>query len=58
MTKETFLERYGMLLAYVAGYEVWAELLVREPIPLQLENSTPGRRCCNRSWITYSPRTR
>jgi 2-methylcitrate dehydratase PrpD len=30
-----------MLLAYVAGYEVWAELLVREPTPLHQKGWHP-----------------
>jgi 2-methylcitrate dehydratase PrpD len=30
-----------MLAAYVAGYEVWAELLVREPIPLHQKGWHP-----------------
>ncbi|MFL6798121.1 MAG: MmgE/PrpD family protein [Xanthobacteraceae bacterium] len=30
-----------MLAAYIAGYEVWAELLVREPTPLHLKGFHP-----------------
>src|ERR1700680_5339794 len=30
-----------MLTAYVAGYEVWAELLVREPVPLHQKGWHP-----------------
>src|SRR5262249_46518049 len=30
-----------LLTAYVAGYEVWAELLVREPVPLHQTASHP-----------------
>ncbi len=31
-----------MLAAYVAGYEVWAELLVREPVPLHQKGWHPS----------------
>jgi 2-methylcitrate dehydratase PrpD len=31
-----------MLTAYVAGYEVWAELLVREPVPLHRKGWHPS----------------
>src|SRR5262249_60954416 len=30
-----------LLTAYVAGYEVWAELLVREPVPLHQKGWHP-----------------
>jgi 2-methylcitrate dehydratase PrpD len=34
-----------MLCAYVAGYEVWTELLVREPVPLHQKGWHPTATC-------------
>jgi 2-methylcitrate dehydratase PrpD len=32
---------FSMLTAYIAGYEVWAELLAREPTPLHRKGWHP-----------------